>query len=352
MTRMKNTLIPLITLPLLLTSFALQATSSTGDNKPLAVSTQPLSSLLIKTIHSSPATVISLNHTTLSAQINGLALHVYAEAGDYIKKGMLLVEIDCRDYDIAYKQATAALHASNITIQHTKKQFLRNQRLFKSNTIPRTLYEETETAFLAAKAAIEPQRYTQKSAALAQTRCKIYAPFNGQITQRIVQQGQLLAAGSPLFKLLQTDKVELKAELSAAEVSEAKKAKELRFVVGDHHYKATIRAVIQQLDTATRTQEVRLHIASKTRLSIGLSGRLQWQDKVGKLPSEYIMRRDGALGVMIVKNKKAYFHPLPNAIEGQAAAIHLPRNTPVIEKNRYRAKQGQMVHIENAESVQ
>ena len=326
-------------------------TQAAQDETTLAVSTLPLSSLLINTTHSSPATIISLNHSTLSAQINGLALKIHAEAGDYIKKGKLLVEIDCRDYDIAYMQATSALRASTINIQYAKKQFLRNQRLLKSHTIPRTQYEQTETNLLSAQAAIEPQRYMQQSAALSRSRCKIYAPFNGQISKRLVQKGQLLSAGSPLFQLLQTGKTELKAELSASEVSDAKKASSLKFIVGDQAYRVKIRAIIQQVNTSTRTQEVRLSISKKAKLAVGLSGRLEWKDKTKKLPPEYIMRRDGSLGLMIVKNHKAYFHPLADAIEGQAASTHLPTNTQVIEKNRYRVKQGEKVRIENNESI-
>lgn len=345
---MKNNIFSLLVTLSLLSSLSAEAAE---DEKPLAISTQSLASLLIKSTHSSPATVISLNHSTLSAQINGLALKVSAETGDHVKKGKLLVEIDCRDYDIAHKQARSALRASNINIQHTKKQFVRNQRLLKNNTIPRSLYEQTEAAYLTAQASIEPQRYAQQSAALAQTRCKIYAPFTGQITQRMVQKGQLLAAGTPLFKLLQTGRVELQAELSIAEVADARKAPSLKFTSGDSTYTANIRAVIQQVNTSTRTQEVRLKVNAKAKLAVGLSGRLQWKDKTGQLPPEYLMRRDGSLGVMIVKANKAYFHPLPNAIEGQAVSTHLAANTLIIEKNRYRVKQGQAVSIENNESV-
>ena len=327
------------------------ATATDDDNKPLAVTTSTLSSLLIKTTHSAPASVISLNHTTLSAQINGLALKVRAEAGDRIKKGKLLVEIDCRDYDIAYQQATAALNATSVNIEHTKKQFQRNQRLFNSRTIPREMYEQTETAYLSAKASIEPQRYTQKSAELSQTRCKIYAPFDGQITERMVQKGQLLTAGTPLFKLLQTKSIEVKAELSATEVMDAKKSPDLKFMVGDKEYSTEVRAVIQQINTSTRTQEVRLRLKNASELAIGLSGRLQWKDQTGQLPPEYIMRREGTLGVMIIKDKKAHFQALPNAIEGQPAHTFLSGSTQIIEKNRYRAKQGQEVSIENVELV-
>ena len=64
-----------------------------------------------------------------------------------------------------------------------------------------------------------------------------------------------------------------------------------------------------------------------------------------------MLRRDGAIGVMIVRGDKAHFHALPNAIEGQPVHLFLPASTQIIEKNRYRAKHGTEVLVENAESV-
>lgn len=321
------------------------------DKEVLAVTTQPLSSLLIRPVHSAPASVVGLNHTTISSQISGLGLKINAETGQTVKKGDLLVEIDCRDYDIAYQQATAALNATNVNIAHTKKQFMRNQRLYKSRTIPQEMLEQTETAHLSAKATIEPQRYAQKAAKLAQTRCKVYAPFTGQITQRLVQQGQLLSPGTPLFQLLETGNIEIRAELSASELNDAKQATGLDFVTADKSYDVTIRAVLQQVNPSARTQEVRFKLANKTILAINLSGRLQWQDQTGQLSPEYIMRRNGSLGVMIIKDDKAHFHPLPHAIEGQPVQAFLSSSTQVIAKNRFRVTEGETVTIDNSELV-
>lgn len=322
-----------------------------NNEQPLAVSTQLLSSLLIKTKQSAPATIISLNHTILSAQITGLALKIHVEAGDSIRKGKLLAEIDCRDYIVAHKRASSVLRATQLNIEHTKKQFLRNQRLLESKMIPRELFEQAEANYLLAKAAIEPQHFEQQAAALAKTRCMITAPYAGQITRRMVQQGQLLAAGTPLFQLLQTGKTEVKAELSVTEVQQAKQATALKFTVADKSYPVEIRAVIQQVNTTSRTQEVRLALKKASKLAVGLSGRLQWQDQAGRLPAEYVMQRNGSLGVMIIKKDKAHFYPLPNAIEGQPADVSLSANTKVIKQGRYQVKQGQQVTIENTKTL-
>ena len=52
----------------------------------LVVNVTPLSSILLATKNSAPANVISLNDSTISAEITGRALNIYAELGSRLKE--------------------------------------------------------------------------------------------------------------------------------------------------------------------------------------------------------------------------------------------------------------------------
>ncbi len=331
------------------------AEKRSNHKKPVfKVTLRPLSDLLAHSTNSVPAAVISLNHTTISAEITGRIKALYAETGDTVKKGEKLASIDCRSYDLALKQAEAVLKVAKTQFNLARKQHVRNRDLVKKGTISRELYDQTDAKQRATLADIELKNVQIESARLAVSRCQIVAPFGGQITDRLVQQGQLVMPATPLFKLLQNDRLEIRANLSPSEIKLIQDSPMLEFVSGGRRFKAELRSVIQSVDETTRTQEARLTLPRNAAVVAGMSGRLEWSSKIPSIPADYLLQREGKLGVMIarkitsaekIKTAIAQFYPLPDASEGRPAIIDLPKNTPIIDQNRYRVKDGQHVMI-------
>jgi len=321
-----------------------------AENELVNVKVTPLSSVVISAKHSNPANIISLNHSTISAEITGRALKSYVETGDIVEKGQKLLSLDCRNYTLSKKQAIAALNVAKTQLSLAKKELVRNRRLIKQGTIPRELFDKTEAAELTALADIDLKNIAIKTTQLAINRCQIIAPFSGQITSRLVQIGQLVVATTPLFELMQNDKMEIKTHLSPSDINRLKPSTELEFVANGRHIKTEIRSIIQEIDEITRTQEVRLTIPEGSKLAAGLSGRIEWKSGQLMLPPDYILRRNGQLGVMIAKDivegvGHTSFFVLNGAKEGQSSEVNLPASTLIINENQYRLKDGQKIRI-------
>jgi len=323
-------------------------TKPKDTSKPtfIRVTTQTLSELLFTSTYSAPATVVSLNDSNISAEIQARAIKINATVGERINKGSLLVELDCRNYINTKKQAEAALNLSKIKRDLAKKQLTRNTRLFQRGALPRESLDLAESEVLSSSADIALKQTSIESANIAISKCKIYAPFNGQVTQKQVQQGQIVSPGTSLIRLLETDTLEVEAELSPPELDKARESKQLRFVTRDQSRDVTLRTVIQQLNSASNTQRIRLKIDSDVNIIAGLNGRLEWQDNARKIPPEYMVRRDDALGIMLEDDGVARFHPLKDAKEGQPATVNLLSSSKVIIVNRYSAQDGQAVAID------
>lgn len=332
------------------TLFLLSGSISFAET-PLIVKVTPLSKLLIEAKNSAPANIISLNHSTISAEITGQTLKIKIETGDVVSKGQQLASLDCRSYFLAKKQAEARLKVAKTQLNYSDKQFKRNQRLLKKGIIPRETFEKAEAGKLTALADIQLQKASIEATKLSINRCNIKAPFSGQITKRIVQIGQLVTPGTPLFQLMQTDNLEIRANLSPADVQKLDDSPIIEFIVAKERIKAVVRSVIQNINEISRTQEVRLSLPKNTKVSAGLSGRIEWRNKERQLPSEHLIRRNSILGVMIAEDIVegigiAKFHHLVEAREGQPIVVALPDNTTVITKNQYRVKSGQSIEIE------
>ena len=312
------------------------------------MTTKPLSELVFTTEYSAPATIVSLNDSSISAEIQARAIRIKAEIGDAIMQGQLLVELDCRSYINTKKQAVASLNLSKSKLDFAQKQYNRNQRLFKRRVLPRESFDQSESNLLTSRADIALKEVAVESAELAISKCKVYAPFSGQITNKLVQQGQLVNPGSDLIQLLQTDKLEIEAELSPLELKKARASNRLTFTSGSSAFTASIRTVLKQLNNISNTQKVRLTVQSADINSIvaGLNGRLTWKDGSRKMPPEYVVSRNEKLGVMIAKDNKAKFHELRGAREGQPTQVDLLGSSQVIIVNRYSVKDGQTVVIQ------
>lgn len=87
------------------------------------------------------------------------------------------------------------------------------------------------------------------------------------------------------------------------------------------------------LHAQQRTQLARLDFTNSTAL-VGASGRLQWRDHRPSLPAQYLQRRDGEMGVFVLRQGEAEFVALPGAQEGRAVRVaQLPLTTQLVNDN-------------------
>lgn len=327
------------------------SSSAIADTELLSVSVKTLSSLLIESKQSTPASAVSLNTSVISAEITGRAFKVYVETGDFVKARQRLVVLDCRSYELAQKQAEASLKVSLAQLNLAKKQLRRNQQLISKGTIPRELLDNAEAAQQTSLADIEFKKAQIETAKLAVDRCIIRAPYTAQVSNRMAQQGQLLMPGTPLFELMQSNRMEIKTNLSPANASSLETLSLIEFVTDKQRYKLKVRSVLQRVDETTRTQEVRLSLIDDAVIPAGLSGRVEWSSNKLQIPPEFILRNNANLGVMTAVNTiegtaKAKFIALTNAVEGQPVLTDLPKDTLVIDKSRYRVTDGQLIGIQ------
>lgn len=312
----------------------------------LQVTLRPLGEILQSSERSVAASLISLNDSTLSAEISAKVTRLQADTGDAVKAGQVLAELDCRDYNYALKQAEAGGQAASARYNLANTQFQRNQKLRKSGVVPMETLDKTAADYDAAKADLAVANAQVETAQLAVSRCQLKAPFAGQITQRHLQLGQQAAPGTPAFQLLQGDALEVSANLSVSEVQDQAQGSQLRFVADGVSIPLQVRAVVGQIAGNTRTQEVRYTPQDAHELPVGRTGRVVWQGKLPVLPASWIVRREGGLGVMLEENGVAKFHPLPDAKEGQPVLTDLPPGTRLIDQNRLRARDGEPVTVE------
>lgn len=314
------------------------------------ITVKKLSELIVQNEHSVPATVISLNQPMLSAQISAKVDKIIVDVGDNVKKGSVLLSLDCRDYQNTLQQANASYLARKAQAAFAEKTYKRNKKLVHQSTLPQSALDQAESEYLSIQADLSALNIQRKSAELNVERCQIKAPFSGQITKRQVQRGQLVSPNTPLFELLQTHNLQLSAELTLKQSKQVKQARKILFRAGGQETSVSLYKIVSLVKASTRTQSARFKLPEASALVVGTAGRLVWKSSQPQLQASYISQREGKKGVLTLqennkRQKIVKFIPLADVQEGQAADIDLPLDTLIVDRGRLTVQDKQVVNV-------
>ena len=156
-----------------------------------------------------PGVVEAWTRLELMAKVAGSVEEIRVREGAEVKEGDVLVKIETRDYEIAFKRARAVY-------TFAKAEYGRNKTLHLRKGIPRATLESAETAMQTAKADLE-------NAELMFSRCTVTAPMDGVIRRLDAKIGLFLSVGDPLLEMLRLDKLKGVVGIPESDISAVRK---------------------------------------------------------------------------------------------------------------------------------
>jgi len=277
-----------------------------------------------------PASVINLQLANIAAEASGRIIYFPALVGDEVKKGQVIIKLDCTTAKINKTRIEAVIKQLMAKRKSTKQQLERANRLSRSSSISREELELRETQLVADNAGIEEQQALLAAARQSVNYCQIKAPFTGLILEKITSIGSYSTPGATQFKLLKADAVEVRLEIPAAEIPLLTRAKILVYETSGSLYKLKIRKILPVVDSNSKQQIVHLTITSADLPPGGSYGLVKFDTLKHFIPAHYIQKRKNSFGVFTSHNGKATFKVLPDAQEGQSVESDLPADTLII----------------------
>ncbi|MBL7002413.1 MAG: efflux RND transporter periplasmic adaptor subunit [Gammaproteobacteria bacterium] len=299
----------------------------------IAVTAKPISIISKTQNYQFPASVIALNKTTVSSQTSGVIKSVHFKVGDTVNSNQRLIEIDCTDNLLAREQAQAGLKRLNINKELAQQQLDRAKKLVKIKGISYQELDQKQTAYNSNVAAITEQQVALKIIDNSIKKCSVLSPFNGTIIQRIANKGLYVNPSSPLLTLFNHSNLEIEAMLPPQRMSELRTATAIYFKQNNVQYPLNLRTILPIVNDSNKLQQVRLKLKTNTPPLAQSLGAIHWTNLKKVIPSQYIVQRKQQLGVFIVKDNLAHFHPLKGAVEGQNSRYNLAEETLIIVDN-------------------
>jgi RND family efflux transporter MFP subunit len=201
------------------------------------------------------------------ARTSGYLEHWYVDIGARVRKGQLLAEIEAPEVDEQLRQAQAdlAVAAANRKIADLTAE--RWRRLRATDSVSR---QEADQKVSAAQASDAQVRAAQANVLRLRELAgfeRIVAPFDGVITARNTDIGQLINAGSgsgtALFRIADVKRLRLYVQVPQEDAADMKPGLEARLHMPDRPgvtYGAALTTTAQAIDPATRTLLVELRV--------------------------------------------------------------------------------------------
>jgi membrane fusion protein (multidrug efflux system) len=157
-----------------------------------------------------PAEIRPWQEASIYARANGYLKDWVADIGAHVKSGQLLAEIETPDLDQQLAQAKAQLDLSQANLHLAQTTDARWQELLKTASVTEQEAAEKTAGRETAAASVEANRANMRRLEELVGFQRVTAPFDGTITIRSVDIGDLIVAGSggrELFHIAQTDKL-------------------------------------------------------------------------------------------------------------------------------------------------
>ncbi len=130
------------------------------------------------------------------ARINGYLKKWYVDIGAHVKQGQLLAVIDAPEVDQQLEQALSNLNTAKANLALAEITKDRYQALQKTHAVSQQDVDNAVGAYNANKAIVEANQANVKEVQALQSFEKVYAAFDGVVTARNTDIGDLISSGS------------------------------------------------------------------------------------------------------------------------------------------------------------
>ena len=208
--------------------------------------------------------VAAIFHAALSSRIQGTIDTLFVREGTPVVKGQMLIQLDNRD-------VRADLARASAEVENTKAQLDRMNQLYTQDAVSKQEMENATRAYRVAEA--------NRTTVLAQLSYTIVkAPFDGVITEKMVEAGELASPGQLLLKMENQRQLRLHATVAERDLRSISLGDKISVVIdalGEQAMAGVVGQILPTGDSQTHTFTVKVDLPAEPGLKTGMFGRFQ-----------------------------------------------------------------------------
>jgi RND family efflux transporter MFP subunit len=294
-------------LPTVVVAFVLAGCGSKPETSKGNSANLPTEPVRVQTVQSKAqaiteeivGTVRAKLHATLEAKLSGRIDKLPVVLGQRVKAGELIVRLDAAEINARLDQAEASL-------EQAERDWKRISALFELQAVTRAEYEAAQARHRVAKGAAA-------EAKAMMSYVEVVAPFDGVVTKKWADVGDLAAPGKPLIAIEDPSALQLEADVPQAIASHVQRDARLAARVDgvSRDLTGTVSEIAPTADPASRTFRVKVDLSEQPGLSSGQFARLLvpvGESNSLRVPAAAVVQRGQLEIVFVVANQHAQLH--------------------------------------------
>lgn len=254
--------------------------------------------------------VASEGQALLRSEITGTVAKVLVRAGDRVKAGQALLQIDPRSLDIALAEAEANVERARVSYRDT---------YYPDSVVTGRAPTEEQRRTAMARSGLQSALVALDRAKYEREKATVVSPFDGMVDRVDVAAGMRLSTGENMLRVVSLGLLRIEAQVLEHDLALIKEGGEAIVTSSadrSRPIRGRIAAVLPMVDTTTRSGRAYVRLPANSILRPGMYAdvRLEAQRLSNRImvPTRAIIQRDGRPLVFVVKDGRAqwvYINP-------------------------------------------
>ncbi len=247
----------------------------------------------------------------VAAQVAGQIEKSLVDLGDRLAAGQELVSIDTTSYEALGRESAANLARAQAAAANTGRNLKRVQELQRDRIASASELDTAVSEAEKAQADVKAAEAADAIARLNLERSHVRAPFSGAVAQRVASAGDYVAVGAPIARLVQTDPLRLRLDVSERASAPVRAGQLVRVrVEGDTNvYSGRISRVAPAIRETDRMLQIEADVPNPGSLRAGLFASAEIvvneREETVSVPQNALVVFAGLEKVLVVRDGKA-----------------------------------------------
>jgi len=243
----------------------------------------------------------------VGAQTGSLRIaELYVDVGQQVKRGQLLARLADDSLKASLDKQNAAVATARANLDQAHANVLRARAVSGSGAISGKSIDDYVIAEATSQAALASAQADLLSTQIQLEQTRIVAVDDGYVSSRSALLGNVVSAGTELFRLVRQSRIEWRAEVDAQRVSQVKVGQVVRIGLPDGSItEGKVRLIAPTLSTSTNRATVYVALPTGSGAAPGMfaSGTIEGEATLAlTLPQSAVVLRDGRSDVYLLKD--------------------------------------------------
>jgi len=283
-------------------------------------------------------TLKAASRTEISSRVLAPIEKIHVRAGQAVRSGEVLIELDSRQLETQRSQAQANLAAAEAAYENAQTEYQRNQKAYAARAIPKQRLDESLRNLEVSRANLTHARQALAEAEVMLSYATITAPKAGVVVDRLAEEGDTAQPGVPLLVLYDPDSLRLEVPVMEDLASRIQVGQKLTVRIDalppeQREVEAVVDEIVPQAQSATRSVIVKCKVPRRPGMYEGMFGRLLVPagkrrhlclnvdaiERIGQLEFVDVVRPDGTLERRLIKTGRMGFPGRVEVLSGLKA---------------------------------